>query len=73
MSFTTEQLYILHPDAVRHHIDHEDRITGLEHRLLTSTVHPHQLYRMQNATNQTIVNQALALIDIHYKNLVIST
>ena len=72
MSFTSQQYYIFHPDAVRHHIDHEDRITGLEHCLLTSTVHPHQLYCVQNATDQTIVNQALALIDIHYKNLVIS-
>ena len=73
MSFTAEQLYILHPDTVRHHIDYKDCITSLEHHLLTSTVHPNQLYRIQNATDQTIVNQAPALIDIHYKNLVIST
>ena len=73
MSFTTEQLYILHPDAIHHHIDHKDRITGLEHRLLTSIVHPHQLHRIQNTTDQTIVNQALALVDIHYRQSEISS
>ena len=73
MSFTSQQYYILHPDAVHHHIEHEERIASLEHRLLTSTVHPNQLYRVQNALDQTIVNQALALVDIHYKNQVITT
>ena len=73
MSFTSQQYYILHPDAVHHHIAYEERITSLQHRLLTSPVHPNQLYRVKNALDQTIVNQALALVDIHYKNQVITT
>ena len=73
MSFASKQLYILHPDTVHHHINHKDCITNLEHCLLTSVVHPYQLHRVRNSEDQTLINHALALVDIYYKHSVIST
>ena len=69
---SSSQCYIIHPNTFHHHINNEDHITSLEHHLLTSIIHPHQLCHVKNTDDQTIINQAQALVNINYKQAVIT-